>query len=63
MEIRHARSEEADRFPEQRNAGRTGQKQIREDSGVGIKPMSPSGTKRLVRRAIQHALANKKRTS
>lgn len=33
-----------------------GSKRIREDSGVGIKPMSPSGTKRLVRRAIQHAI-------
>jgi isocitrate dehydrogenase len=31
-------------------------KRIREDSGVGIKPISPTGTKRLVRRAIQHAL-------
>ncbi len=36
-------------------------KQIRMDSGVGIKPMSPFGTKRLVRRAIEYALANKKR--
>ena len=33
-----------------------GKRQIREDSGVGIKPMSPMGTKRLVRRAIQHAV-------
>jgi isocitrate dehydrogenase len=31
-------------------------KKIREDSGVGIKPISPTGTKRLVRRAIQYAL-------
>jgi len=29
---------------------------IREESGVGIKPMSPFGTKRLVRRAIQYAI-------
>src|SRR5260370_30255821 len=35
-----------------------GKKQIRMDSGVGIKPISPFGTKRLVRRAIQVALAN-----
>ena len=35
-----------------------GKKQIRGDSGVGIKPISPTGTKRLVRRAIKHALAN-----
>ena len=33
-----------------------GKKQIRWDSGVGIKPISPTGTKRLVRRAIQYAL-------
>src|ERR1700719_615420 len=33
-------------------------KQIRWDSGVGIKPISPTGTKRLVRRAIRYALAN-----
>jgi isocitrate dehydrogenase len=32
------------------------QKKIREDSGIGIKPMSITGTKRLVRKAIQHAL-------
>jgi isocitrate dehydrogenase len=31
------------------------------DSGVAIKPISPFGTKRLVRRAIEYALANKKR--
>ncbi len=36
-------------------------KHIRWDSGVGIKPMSPTGTKRLVRRAIQHALEHKRR--
>jgi isocitrate dehydrogenase len=35
-------------------------KKIREDSGVGIKPISPTGTKRLVRRAIQHAIENKR---
>jgi isocitrate dehydrogenase len=33
-------------------------KQIRWDSGVGIKPISPFGTKRLVRRAIKYALAH-----
>jgi len=37
-----------------------GKKQIRMDSGVGIKPISPFGTKRLVRRAIQYALAHKR---
>jgi isocitrate dehydrogenase len=35
---------------------KSGKKKVREDSGVGIKPMSPTGTKRLVRRAIVHAL-------
>ncbi len=33
-----------------------GKKQIRLDSGVGIKPISITGTNRLVRMAIQHAL-------
>lgn len=37
-------------------------KQIRWDSGVGIKPISPTGTKRLVRRAVQHALENGRKT-
>jgi len=37
-----------------------GKKQIRWDSGVGIKPISPFGTKRLVRRAIQYALEHKR---
>jgi isocitrate dehydrogenase len=31
-------------------------KRIREDSGVGIKPISVTGTKRLVRKAIIHAI-------
>jgi isocitrate dehydrogenase len=39
-----------------------GKKQIRLDSGVGIKPISVTGTKRLVRMAIQHALANGRKT-
>ena len=38
-----------------------GPKQIRSDSGISIKPISPTGTKRLVRRAIQHAIENKRR--
>lgn len=33
---------------------------IAEGSGVGIKPISEAGTKRLVRRAIKYALENKK---
>ena len=36
-------------------------KDIREGSAIGIKPISPTGTKRLVRRAIQHAIDNKRR--
>jgi isocitrate dehydrogenase len=32
-------------------------KQVRLDSGVGIKPMSITGTKRLARRALQYAIA------
>src|SRR2546430_6022057 len=34
-----------------------GKKQIRWDSGVGIKPISPTGTKRLLRRAGKNPLA------
>lgn len=30
---------------------------LREHSGIGIKPISPLGTKRLVRKAIEHALS------
>jgi isocitrate dehydrogenase len=32
-------------------------KQVRPDSGIGIKPISETGSKRLVRKAIQHAVA------
>jgi isocitrate dehydrogenase len=39
-----------------------GKKQIRTDSGIGIKPMSVTGTKRLVRMAIQFALDNRRKT-
>src|SRR5262250_420177 len=39
-----------------------GKKQIRWDSGVAIKPISPTGTKRLVRRAIKYALAHKRKS-
>ena len=35
-----------------------GKKQVRTDSGVGIKPISVFATKRLVRMAIEHALDN-----
>ena len=33
---------------------------IRPDSGIGIKPMSVEGSKRLVRRALKYAIANQK---
>ena len=36
--------------------------QIRGDSGVGIKPISVSGTKRLVRAAIQYAIDHKRKS-
>ena len=37
-------------------------KKIRPDSGVGIKPISVTGSQRLVRRAIRYALENRRRT-
>ncbi len=36
-------------------------KKVREDSGIGIKPISITGTKRLVRMAVRHALENQRR--
>ncbi len=35
---------------------------VRDDSGVGLKPMSPFGTKRLVRKAIRYALERGRRS-
>jgi isocitrate dehydrogenase len=35
---------------------------IREDSGVGIKPISITGTKRLVRKALQYAIARNRKS-
>ena len=37
-------------------------KRIRPDSGIGIKPISEFGTKRLVRMAVQYALDNNRKT-
>src|SRR3954451_21874956 len=37
-------------------------KRIRPDSGIGIKPMSEFGSKRLVRMAIHYAIENKRKT-
>lgn len=40
----------------------SGKKQVRTDSGVGIKPISIFATKRLVRMAIEHALETGRKT-
>jgi isocitrate dehydrogenase len=37
-------------------------KEVREDSGIGIKPISRFGSERLVRMAIRYALKNKRRS-
>jgi isocitrate dehydrogenase len=37
-------------------------KRVRPDSAIGIKPMSVTGSKRLVRMAIQHAIENNRRS-
>lgn len=37
-------------------------KNIREDSGIGIKPISEFGTERLVKKAIEHAISNKRKS-
>ena len=37
-------------------------KRVRPDSGIGIKPMSEFGSKRLVRMALQYAVENKRKT-
>jgi len=37
-------------------------KKVRPDSGIGIKPISPTATKKLVRKAIQYAIDNKRRS-
>jgi isocitrate dehydrogenase len=37
-------------------------KSIREDSGIGIKPISITGSKRLIRRAIQYAIEHGRKT-
>jgi isocitrate dehydrogenase len=39
-----------------------GKKKVREDSGVGIKPISITGTKRLVRYAIKYAIENQRKS-
>src|SRR5204863_5007471 len=37
-------------------------KRVAPDSGIGIKPISETGTKRLMRMALQYAIANKRKT-
>jgi isocitrate dehydrogenase len=37
-------------------------KKIRPDSGIGIKPISETGSKRLVRKALQYAIAQKRKS-
>ncbi|MPY89863.1 MAG: isocitrate dehydrogenase (NADP(+)) [Luteitalea sp.] len=37
-------------------------KRVRPDSGIGIKPISETGSKRLVRKAIQYAIDNNRKT-
>jgi len=39
---------------------RTLGKNVDETAGVGIKPMTPKGSKRLIKKAIEHAIAQKK---
>ncbi|MDP7059990.1 MAG: isocitrate dehydrogenase (NADP(+)) [Candidatus Marinimicrobia bacterium] len=53
-------SEEADRIREFINSNFN--KNIRENSGIGIKPISPFGTKRLIRKAVDHAIAHNRGT-
>jgi len=37
-------------------------KKVRPDSGIGIKPISETGSKRLMRKALAYAVANKRKT-
>ena len=37
-------------------------KRVRPDSGIGIKPISETGSKRLIRKALAYAVANKRKT-
>ena len=53
-------SEEAERIREFINSNFN--KSIRENSGIGIKPISPFGTKRLVRKAVDYAIAHNRGT-
>jgi isocitrate dehydrogenase len=48
------------RFLNEQMLGSSG-KQIRTDSSIGIKPISPMATQRLMRRALEHAIARNRR--
>jgi isocitrate dehydrogenase len=62
IEFKRARRRRpAHRFPQQRPA-QGGKKKVRADSGVGIKPISIFGTKRLVRYAIRARLESGRKT-
>ena len=53
-------SEEADKIRDFINSNFN--KSIRENSGIGIKPISPFGTKRLVRKAVEYAVSHNRGT-
>src|SRR5207244_7216113 len=38
------------------------QTQVRPDSGIGVKPISETGSKRLVRKAIRYAIRNRRKS-
>ncbi|MDH5401595.1 MAG: isocitrate dehydrogenase (NADP(+)) [Candidatus Heimdallarchaeota archaeon] len=56
IEFKHTDPEQKQLIELLRSMGKT----INDDSGIGIKPISLSGSKRLVRAAIQYAIAKKK---
>ena len=55
-QLRHARSAKSSSNSSTTTCSRAARSRFAWDSGIGIKPISPTGTKRLVRRAIQYAL-------
>jgi isocitrate dehydrogenase len=57
-----AGSPEAQKFIAFVNELLGGKKKVRDQSGVGVKPISAFGTKRLVRAGIKHALENGRRS-
>ena len=53
---RHRRGEEGHRLPPERDG--SAQDPLPQTSSIGVKPVSREGTERLVRRAIEYAIAN-----